>query len=394
MRNYSKRESALAAEIPEELVMTHILPKITDGACVGRCRCVCRSWRDLLSGTSLIRRHKLLRSPDSSSSDDDYQIMITGVDEKRRDSYRLHSADTLEPLLRPPISTMLLPSTKLHHHDSRRTEVVGCCNGLFCLSAADSSGGGLILWNPTTSETKVLPPPSRPPHDTYLLPVGFGFDSETNDYKVFKQVERECSSMPPYLMEVYSLRKGSWRVLEGSYYPRLPYWPPAPKYHKGKLYWQERDRKGLRFYSIDISSEAFEEVYVPCPVGVSERWHGFFGYWFNGESMIAQFPFRGAGYTTSWEIWMLLKHWVSESWIKLFVIKPPPTMRIVELDGLAGNLTSFFVGKKEDGRERILVFDLETRECNDFEIDGQISLQAITYTPSQVSLGENNNHCM
>ncbi|CAL1396938.1 unnamed protein product [Linum trigynum] len=211
----SNRQRTLAGEIPEELIVTHILPKITDGACVGRCRCVCKSWRDLLSGPSLIRYHKM-RSPDSSSSSSDYQILITGVDYKGWKTYSLHSAETLEPLLPTPNSIMLLPSTELHR-DLVLMKVVGCCNGLFCLSGFDLDASmQLILWNPATSETKVLPPPSSP--HVYLLPaVGFGFDSQTNDYKVFRQRNRreDCYYLPLYLMEVYSLRKDSWRVLEG-----------------------------------------------------------------------------------------------------------------------------------------------------------------------------------
>ncbi|CAL1396939.1 unnamed protein product [Linum trigynum] len=388
----SKRRRTLAAEIPKELIAAHILPKVTDGACLGRCRCICRSWRDLLSGPSLLRQHKLQRPPDStssSSSSDDYQIMVTGFHKQSSRTYRLHSAETLEPLLPTPNSTtMLLPST------GNLLEVVGCCKGLLCLfSESYSYFNGhvreLILWNPATSESKLLPDPPSRPHDD-LVPVGFGFDSETNDYKVFRQVGRDHYFMPPYLMEVYSLRKDSWRISEGRYYPRVPR-QPVPTYHEGKLYWSEPSKKSLRFYSIDVSSEACDTIDVPFPAAVSEGWgrvSGYPGYWFTEESMVARFPFHRD--TLSMEIWMLMQCWLPESWVKLYVITPPPAMRIMEFTGLASSLTCFFAEEKDGAhyRDRIVVFDLETGESNGFEIEGQSSVHAITYTPSQVSLRE------
>ncbi|CAL1382542.1 unnamed protein product [Linum trigynum] len=103
MRN-SKRKSSpggdCPAEIPEEVIMSDILLKITDGECLGRCRCVCRSWRDYLSAPSLIRHKLLLPTPDSRS---DCEIMIPG---SVNDDYRLYSPDTLE-LLTPNYSSSI-----------------------------------------------------------------------------------------------------------------------------------------------------------------------------------------------------------------------------------------------------------------------------------------------
>ncbi|MBA0817196.1 hypothetical protein Gohar_001783 [Gossypium harknessii] len=59
----------------------------------------------------------------------------------------------------------------------------GQCNGLLCLHNHDD----IAIWNPSTREITILPPPPMqldPVYDVNLLNVGF--DYKTNDYKVLR----------------------------------------------------------------------------------------------------------------------------------------------------------------------------------------------------------------
>ena len=109
----------------------------------------------------------------------------------------------------------------------------GPCNGIFCLDVYHIYHkkryveiGELILWNPATTEFKVLPPS---PHNipscdnffngdrTYNLTVfhGFGVDRNTNTFKVVSlltdRTDKCCG--PVTSAEVYDLSTNSWTVI-------------------------------------------------------------------------------------------------------------------------------------------------------------------------------------
>ncbi|XP_012461700.1 putative F-box protein At3g10240 [Gossypium raimondii] len=63
----------------------------------------------------------------------------------------------------------------------------GQCNGLLCLHNHDD----IAIWNPSTREITILPPPPMqldPVYDVNLLNVGF--DYKTNDYKVLRMFQK------------------------------------------------------------------------------------------------------------------------------------------------------------------------------------------------------------
>lgn len=68
--------------------------------------------------------------------------------------------------------------------------LLGSCNGLVCLATEDSDNyTGIILWNPSTRDTSVLP---KPPFNKRFyglgsdnkLFYGLGYDPYNEDYKV------------------------------------------------------------------------------------------------------------------------------------------------------------------------------------------------------------------
>ncbi|CAL1396323.1 unnamed protein product [Linum trigynum] len=376
-------------QIPGDLI-TDILRMLPLSACIARFRCVSKLWRDLLCDPSFIQQNL------SSSRSDDI-IMLTNVDGEPSTVYSLLFPDTLEPLHHQ----QLLPfNPDRHHHPI--VQVAGCCNGLFCIidDKCENEGHDVILWNPATSETKVLPPsPFFYPH-LFINAVGFGFDSEQNDFKIVRQLMNPLLRWWSCVLEVYSLKNNCWRKLDddnaGGYHPQLPFWQIS-QFHRGKLYWRQSSkdvggRGTLVFDSFDLVSQSFERVEVPHPSAKL----GFYvsGYSFKEDSMLVVFPIYDhmLGADTSWEIWILLKCWRSESWIKLFVITTPPEMQF-RFIGLTTNLKCFFVattrrsykGFNYDGDDScFLVFHPDTgRIGRDLKVMWD---EVISYRPSQISL--------
>jgi hypothetical protein len=66
-------------------------------------------------------------------------------------------------------------------------------NGIFCLKQGFSCTRQVVLWNPTTRESKVIPsssieniPPDRNP---WFILHGFGYDHVSDDYKVTQMID-------------------------------------------------------------------------------------------------------------------------------------------------------------------------------------------------------------
>ncbi|KAK8976778.1 hypothetical protein V6N11_047548 [Hibiscus sabdariffa] len=101
--------------------------------------------------------------------------------------------------------------------------VHGPHNGILCL---ECDANIICLWNPSTREFKVLPQSSiqRPPSaaDTSFCGLGFGYDSQTDDYKVVRFIdntfEYHCDGNSYYLettyqVDLYSLKGNSWKEI-------------------------------------------------------------------------------------------------------------------------------------------------------------------------------------
>ncbi|KAL2465215.1 F-box/kelch-repeat protein [Abeliophyllum distichum] len=124
-----------------------------------------------------------------------------------------------------------------------------------------------LLWNPATRETKDIPNSSIPlPSnvDIDLYQVGFGFDSNTRDYKVVKlmrklNMDQNCD----YHVEVYTLSTNSWRKIEATV-PDFVISSPSmfPTYWNGTYYWWgESDRDAIVCF--DMCIEQFDTILLP-----------------------------------------------------------------------------------------------------------------------------------
>nr|XP_011469987.1 PREDICTED: F-box protein CPR30-like isoform X2 [Fragaria vesca subsp. vesca] len=95
--------------------------------------------------------------------------------------------------------------------------IFGSVNGLICLEFDKTD---IVLWNPSTGESKLLPQNTivHHVHDHASVFYGFGYDSKSEDYKVMRgYFEIEFSSdglsqYPKAIVEVFSLKSGSWRT--------------------------------------------------------------------------------------------------------------------------------------------------------------------------------------
>ena len=158
-------------------VLIEILSKLPAKSLL-RFRCVSKSWSSHISSSDLITTH-LTHSTTTS-----HQLLIKHFSlPSNQENYSLYSdsSATLENPL--DLKCPFKPRSKTFFR------LVSTCHGLLCLSD-DLFGYAytLILWNPSIRKYITLPKPRVcfDTHGPYMFSLGFGFDLNTNDYKVVR----------------------------------------------------------------------------------------------------------------------------------------------------------------------------------------------------------------
>ncbi|CAK9168390.1 unnamed protein product [Ilex paraguariensis] len=97
-------------------------------------------------------------------------------------------------------------------HVSKPLRVTGSCDGFVCLSVLPR-GSIILIWNPATREVKDLPvsPIKRPQAGPIKVVLGFGFNFNSNDYKVLRIV---YYGYPLSQVEMYSLKTNKWKEIK------------------------------------------------------------------------------------------------------------------------------------------------------------------------------------
>jgi len=224
-------------------------------------------------------------------------------------------------------------------------------NGTLCLY----QGLTTLLWNPITSEFKIIP------HSLFnFTPQGFGYDCVTNDFKVIRKVtypmEFEGKLYEPF-WEIYSLKSDSWRKLDG--FDDMPVSSPSTSMVNlnGFCHWftEVHDNDIMSF---DFSRQTFVATTLPSS-DVKYR--------FNlvelNESLSVIYNYDR---TPDFHIWVLGEVGVKESWTKLLVVGSYDCSIVCPVT--AGNKNRVFF-REEDSELGWL--DLSTQRVERFEVQGE-----------------------
>ncbi|CAN1769923.1 F-box protein CPR1 [Linum perenne] len=324
-----------------------ILLSLPDVSCIARFRCVCRSWGNLLSDPNLIRKIIFYKSSNDQKT---LQILITGMRGCTGPpplGYILYSYETFRPITEH--RHLLTPSS------GEEYKLIGCCDGICLLTnAVNPKRDDILLWNPVTSETKILPPgpshPARISHGYNVLAlvggcIGLGFDPQTNDYKVIRVMEFELGGHHDYeteyephelyhgdfplaFTEVYSLRNDSWKTLNVSNNRTF-----GRSYSNNCLHLRQQSRNEKCYWfvniisdvntnilvSFDMATEVFESVTFLQPLDLNSERRWILEYCFMSKGIIvATFTSATDKISSSNETWAMLKFGVTKSWTKLF----------------------------------------------------------------------------
>nr|XP_023910101.1 F-box/kelch-repeat protein At3g23880-like [Quercus suber] len=294
------------------------------------------------------------------------------------------------------ISEFRIPFT----FQSRYPGLVGSCNGILCFTDfIISKSEDVYLWNPSIRKFKRLP-------NTCLtqlskVALGFGYDSQNNDYKVVRfSWAISGKPKPPLEVEVYSLSSDSWKRIELGIS-----WRPNVLAHyfnytltfplvSGHLHWMiemideggaQEGRFTSMILSFDVNSEKFKEQPLPddegsflvmkCVTSFKEKLALIkFGYGVEPHSMLCS-------------IWVIKEYGVPDSWNKLCVL---PVDVFIDFTGftnygilLIQNMPRRVSTNCELERKyKSVLIDPETLHENEISIQVNYHLDVATYMES------------
>ncbi|XP_026399894.1 F-box/kelch-repeat protein At3g23880-like [Papaver somniferum] len=288
-----------------------------------------------------------------------------------------------------------------------KVTLAGSCHGILCLHEVEPRD--IILWNPATKKFRRLPK-SLPFLDETLRfcydYVGFGFDIETHDYKVFQSTTFQSDSdhLTETRVQVYSLHSNSrrWctdlrtfpsynhnknqgRYLNGCFYLLGNNFYRKEVIENSKL-WKYTDSEQV-ILSFDFSKESFRMIPAPAPC---LTWLYVIG---GNHGKIVCLNYSHSGDIDTHQIYELNATMIEEnkeySWSKLYTTTRDRCRSFngpleITRNGVFGFIDCFSNG-------RMMLFNLLTEEIFDIEIndtslEGEFVIQTDVYRESLVSV--------
>ncbi|KAK8556447.1 hypothetical protein V6N13_064481 [Hibiscus sabdariffa] len=367
--------SKTGSDLPEALVL-EILSKLPIKS-LTRFRCVCKPWSSSFQTPLFITKHL-----QNNLRNNNLNLLHKGFCGDTRDG--VHSFSQLSTEKGQSFSVehnFHLPFSGKGWYD---LDVDGPCNGILCL---DDGRDKAALWNPSTREFKILPQSSvqRPPlvDSTSFECFGFGYDSQTDDYKVVRFVvnyfeeDSDAGSMFEQndQVELYSHRSDSWKEIS---YPGVgPYdSPPFNCYINGVYYWQATASSGDLILSFDMVNEKFSTL--PWP----QTLDGFYSHLLDFNGLLGAMFYQGKGTEESFDLWVM-----NVSWTKQFSIESVPGVE--RLLGFWKNVEFFL----ESSDHELVLFDPSTRELKNLGIHAsKWTMQITAYVESLVPINGRSEH--
>ncbi|KAH7849046.1 hypothetical protein Vadar_012208 [Vaccinium darrowii] len=234
-------------ELPFELIL-EILLRVPVNSLI-RFKSVCKSWQTMISNPQFVKKHLNLVIMDDTFKS--WRIIV------RYPHHELKSY-SLDSLCHEPYGFAAVDLDYPSKTMPRDMKIVGSCNGLVCIYFRELIDT-FYIWNPSTRETHFLSAFEK--KHIGGTSFGFGYDSSNDDYKVVRvyyvgdQLE----------VEVYSLRKDSWRRIGDFPSILTRYYVGVGKLLGGSILWiaTNPSNNSSLITALDLSEETYREIPQP-----------------------------------------------------------------------------------------------------------------------------------
>ncbi|KAH7853095.1 hypothetical protein Vadar_033154 [Vaccinium darrowii] len=344
--------------LPSEVII-NILSRVPAKSLV-KFRCVCKSWRSLISSSDFTSAH--LHLPTKPPL---LLLRHSSLAPTYKEIYSLRFDDG-------DFTSLLDLHCPFKTESGCFFRVVGCCNGVICLSDDYFSyTDTIILWNPAIRRYLTLPRPNLRFGDSdnsHFFALGFGFDPKTNDHKIIRIVYQKAAGegrtcrkkkkkqapdgkvwgIPPRV-EVYALSTGKWKTVKDvkiGYHLVEFFWSSV--FANGRVHWMAYSGGKFDGYCnvilvFDVGSEMFREMKLPrklvseCPLNLAVVAYRDSIAVFQYED---RFPYTGKDFTV-WVMKQSSGEVVAEKWDGNLVSCQPGRIKKM---GICGGKESFYLG--------------------------------------------------
>ncbi|XP_058181371.1 F-box protein CPR1-like [Rhododendron vialii] len=243
-------------------------------------------------------------------------------------------------------------------------QVFGPCNGIVCLT----NNVNIVLCNPATREFKAVPvPPFSYPRGLKSLTegVGFGYDSQDDNYKIVRIIELFNDDEDVYVydsqrVQVFDSSSDSWRHVDASVPLCVTHFPCFEMFFNGSFHFygcpEDHDPVTESILAFDIHQEVFRQI--PFPVVCSNYSLSVL------HDLLALIVYEPQQVETQYDIWVMPEYGVKESWTRMYMIGP--------LVGIHGPLTFWKDDEllMESSTGQLVSCDLNTQEIKELPIHG------------------------
>ncbi|CAH2052876.1 unnamed protein product [Thlaspi arvense] len=191
----------LPLDMMEEILLRLPVKSLT------RFKCVCISWRSLISENLFTLKHALILEASKATTlkKSPYGVITTS-------RYHLKSCC---------VHSLYNDSTvNVFEHDGELLgrdyyQVVGTCNGLICFHVDYNKS--FYLWNPTIKIQQRLAGSDLETSDEVVVTCGFGYDESEDDYKIVALLQQRHQLKTEAM--IYSTRQKLWRRSSNTCFP-------------------------------------------------------------------------------------------------------------------------------------------------------------------------------
>jgi F-box interacting protein len=370
-------------------VVVRILSRLPPKSLI-RFKCVSKSWHALIGNPDFLSINLLNQSilPQNAGDGDPLRLILFHARDKSHWETLIHSFRSYDSLQycasQAPLTLPPPPGPSY--------TIVALCNGLVCVR--DYRRSDIYLWNPaTSSEPKALLKAGSSPfllgYARTMELVGFGFDSGSNDFKVVRLVDQYQYGF--YEAEIYSLRRGSWRLLDVSVPLEIVFISMSAALD-GVFLWYDEEvcdkhkHVSETIIAFDFSNEEIRTMLFPdarffCDYGEYTRTVTEL----NGSIAMLAFPKEKKEMYL--DIWVMLEFGVTESWTRLLSIGLPLHLERPLRFWKKGELFM------ENSEGQLVLYDLFTQTETNLQFEGyEGTLTVVDYELSSVLInGEKDN---
>uniref|UniRef100_A0A5B7AFI7 Putative F-box protein CPR30-like n=1 Tax=Davidia involucrata TaxID=16924 RepID=A0A5B7AFI7_DAVIN len=345
-----------AKDLPKDIIID-ILSRVPVRSLL-RFKSVCKSWYALFKNPNFITKHFNQTNSHTTNTYFLYTSRRSTTDNGDRSISLLSSSETFDI----PID-LDIPFLSI----SKPFRISGSCNGLVCLSIVPLASI-ILLWNPATRVFKHLPPSpiARPQSLPIKVVLGFGFDPNTNDYKVLRVV---YYCYPLSQVELYSLSTNSWKEIKTDM-RFLIFESSGSVIFKGRFHWtavgfQELNGREV-IVSFDMDDEVFRYIMLPTfrfsdDDGDRFRWHLVVF-----KECLGVVVCSKNGHNKKFDIWVMNEYGVTGSWAKYVSFGPYPRINRMLRCGINGEVLL----EKDHGE--LILYDPATETIKDLGSNGVV----------------------